>query len=71
MVINHPQKRMPRHPEIRRHLAKMYKAPTKAVMIFGFKTAFGGNVTKCFALIYDSVARARHFEPKYRLVKVM
>merc|ERR1712061_906161 len=52
-------------------LAKMYdvKDP-EGIIVFGFRTAFGGGKTTGFGLIYDSVVAAKKFEHKYRLARV-
>ncbi|MBW0490851.1 hypothetical protein O181_030566 [Austropuccinia psidii MF-1] len=46
----------------------MYKAPKDQVIVFGFRTQFGGGKSTGFALIYDT-KEALKFEPKYRLVR--
>merc|ERR1711907_191457 len=57
--------------EITEKIAKMYdvKDP-EGIIVFGFKTAFGGGKTTGFGLIYDSVVAAKKFEHKYRLARV-
>jgi len=40
------------------------------VFLFGFRTAFGGNKSTGFCLIYDTIEDAKKFEPKHRLVRV-
>jgi small subunit ribosomal protein S24e len=51
-------------------LGEMYKvSDTSVIIVFGFKTAFGGGKSSGFALIYDSVEDAKRFEPKYRLAR--
>ena len=47
----------------------MYKAPKEQVIVFGFRTQFGGGKSTGFALVYDS-KEALKFEPRYRLVRV-
>lgn len=48
----------------------MYKTKDQnAVILFGFRTAFGGGKSSGFALVYDTVADAKKFEPKYRLLR--
>merc|ERR1711967_120366 len=49
--------------------SKGHKASAEATCIFGMKTKFGGGRSSCFALVYDSVAAAKLFEPKHRLVR--
>jgi small subunit ribosomal protein S24e len=41
----------------------------KTIFVFGFRTAFGGQKSTGFALIYDSLEDALDSEPKYRLVR--
>lgn len=49
----------------------MYKvADVNTVLLFGFRTDFGGGKSTGFALIYDSVEDAKKFEPKYRLARI-
>lgn len=42
---------------------------SSTVILFGFRTHFGGGKSTGFCLIYDSVEDAKKFEPKYRLVR--
>merc|ERR1711990_1441025 len=56
--------------EITEKIAKMYDVKDPAgIIVFGFKTAFGGGKTTGFGLIYDSVVAAKKFEHKYRLAR--
>merc|ERR1711977_227713 len=57
--------------EITEKIAKMYdvKDP-EGIIVFGFRTQFGGGKTTGFGLIYDSVVAAKKFEMKYRLARV-
>lgn len=48
----------------------MYKANKDSIVVFGFRTQFGGGKTTGFALLYDSNEAAKKFEPKYRMVRV-
>jgi small subunit ribosomal protein S24e len=56
--------------ELSEKLGKIYKADKARIVVFGFKTHFGGGRSTGFALIYDSEEVQRKFEPKYRLVRV-
>ena len=56
--------------DLREKLGKMYKSPSDAIFVFGFKTAYGGGRSTGFALIYDNLNIAKKFEPKYRLARV-
>jgi small subunit ribosomal protein S24e len=57
--------------ELKDKLAKMYdvKEPN-CIVVFKFRTRFGGGKSTGFGLIYDSVDAAKKFEPKYRLIRV-
>ena len=49
----------------------MYKVnEVNRVILFGFRTAFGGGKSTGFALIYDTIEDAKKYEPKYRLARV-
>lgn len=51
--------------------SQMYKVKdTNTVVLYGFRTQFGGGKSTGFGLIYDSVNDAKRFEPKYRLIRV-
>jgi small subunit ribosomal protein S24e len=48
----------------------MYKvADDKLVVVYGFRTAFGGGKSTGFALIYDNIKAMQQFDAKYRLVR--
>jgi len=71
MVVDvlHPTRANVSKDELRDKLAAMYKAPKDQVIVFGFRTQFGGGKSTGFALIYDS-KEALKFEPRHRLIKV-
>lgn len=71
MVVDvlHPTRSNVSKDELRDKLAAMYKAPKDQVIVFGFRTQFGGGKSTGFALVYDT-KEALKFEPKYRLVRV-
>lgn len=48
----------------------MYKVGKDQVSVFGFRTQFGGGKSTGFALLYDSQAAMKKFEPRYRLIRV-
>ncbi|PLW08531.1 hypothetical protein PCANC_22607, partial [Puccinia coronata f. sp. avenae] len=66
--IIHPTRPNLAKDELRDKLAAMYKAPKEQVIVFGFRTQFGGGKSTGFALIYDT-KEALKFEPKYRLIR--
>jgi small subunit ribosomal protein S24e len=51
-------------------LSKKYKADAKNIVLFGFKTAFGGGKSTGFGLIYENSDYLLKYEPKGRLRKV-
>lgn len=70
MVVDiiHPTRANLSKDELRDKLSAMYKAPKEQVIVFGFRTQFGGGKSTGFALIYDN-KEALKFEPKYRLIR--
>jgi len=57
--------------ELTEKIKAMYKVQDeKTIILFGFRTVFGGGKSTGFALIYNSVAEAKKFEPKYRLARI-
>eukprot|EP00742_Colponemidia_sp_Colp-10_P000012 GILJ01000015.1.p1 GENE.GILJ01000015.1~~GILJ01000015.1.p1 ORF type:complete len:133 (+),score=24.12 GILJ01000015.1:64-462(+) len=56
--------------DLKEKVAKMYKAAdVNCVVLFGFKTQFGGGKSTGFGLVYDNLESVKKFEPKYRLVR--
>lgn len=55
--------------ELAEKLATMYKTDKSRVVLFGFRTQFGGGKSTGFALVYDDEASQKKFEPKYRLIR--
>lgn len=72
MVVDvlHPTRANVSKDELRDKLAAMYKAPKDQVIVFGFRTQFGGGKSTGFALIYDSKealkVRSPHRASRYR-----
>jgi len=57
--------------EIQEKIAEMYKVKDQnTIAIFGLKNEFGGGKISGFGLIYDSLASAKRFEPKHRLLRL-
>merc|ERR1711939_500882 len=71
MVVDvlHPTRPNVSRDELRDKLSEMYKAPKDLIMVFGFRTHFGGGKSTGFALIYDSKESLK-FEPRYRLIRL-
>jgi len=53
--------------ELKELLSAKYKWDTKNIVLFGFRTVFGGYRSIGFALIYDNHESLVRFEPDYRL----
>merc|ERR1711974_446064 len=68
--VIHPGKPNVSKVELRKILAQMYKvSDEKTIFLFGFSTQFGGGKSSGFGLIYDTIANARCYEPRYRLMR--
>jgi len=55
--------------ELQTRIGKVYHSDPANVVLFGFKTHFGGGKSTGFCLIYDDQSSLKEFEPKYRLVR--
>ncbi len=53
--------------DLKELLAKKFNYDVKNIVPFGLKTAFGGNRSTGFALIYDNQQQLVKFEPTFRL----
>jgi small subunit ribosomal protein S24e len=70
MIVDviHPDRANVSKTELREKVAKTLKVnDAQTVVLFGFKTRFGGGKSTGFALVYDTLDVARKMEPKYRL----
>ncbi|KAI9825651.1 MAG: hypothetical protein M1832_000995 [Thelocarpon impressellum] len=72
MVVDvlHPNRANVSKDELRGKLSELYKANKDQVMVFGFRTQYGGGKSTGFALVYDSKDALKKFEPHYRLVRI-
>ena len=69
--VAHPGRATPAKLELRTLLAKLLKVKDEqAVVVYGFRTAFGGNKSTGFALVYDSVEDAKREDTKPRLIRM-
>jgi len=69
--VIHPGRASVPKAELSAKMAKMYKiADEKLVMVYGFKTAFGGGKSTGFGLIYDNMKALQAYEPRYRLSRI-
>merc|ERR1739848_929832 len=53
--------------DIAETVAGKYRADSDNVVLFGFKTRFGGGRSSGFCLIYDSKDARKKYEPVHRL----
>lgn len=68
--VLHPGRANVSKSEIREKLAQMYNvSDATTIIVFGFRTQFGGGKSTGFGLIYDNVKAAQKFEPKHRLIR--
>ena len=68
--ILHPGRANVAKSELQEVVGSMYKADPKLVVLFGFRTKFGGGKSTGFCLIYDNENSLRKFEPTYRQVRL-
>ncbi len=49
-----------------KHVQSTYDCDPETIVVFGFRTKYGGDRSSGFGLIYDNIAALKKFEPKYR-----
>jgi small subunit ribosomal protein S24e len=71
MIVDvlHPGRANVARKELQEVIGGMFKSDSKLVILFGFRTKFGGGKSTGFCLIYDNEESMRKFEPKYRLIR--
>jgi small subunit ribosomal protein S24e len=68
--VYHPGRANVSRATLAESLAQTYKVPNpQTIVLFGFKTAFGGGKSTGFALIYDTAEDRKLVEPRYRFVR--
>merc|ERR1711934_740294 len=67
--VIHPGRANVPKSELRDIISGMYKKDADRVILFGFRTQFGGGRSTGFGLIYDNLEAQKKFEPKHRLVR--
>ena len=68
--IYHPGIAQPAFPAIKAQIAKMYKVQDpQTIILSGFATKFGGGKTSGFGVIYDTLAAAKKFLPRFVLAR--
>eukprot|EP00612_Vaucheria_litorea_P004978 CAMPEP_0171463540 /NCGR_PEP_ID=MMETSP0945-20130129/7178_1 /TAXON_ID=109269 /ORGANISM="Vaucheria litorea, Strain CCMP2940" /LENGTH=123 /DNA_ID=CAMNT_0011990369 /DNA_START=84 /DNA_END=455 /DNA_ORIENTATION=- len=72
MIVDviHPHRSIIPKVELSKTIASKYKCDVKRVVLFGFRTAFGGGRSTGFCLLYDSFNDLKKFEPKYRQARL-
>jgi small subunit ribosomal protein S24e len=72
MIIDviHPGRPNVPKSELQEVIGGMYKTDSKQVVVFGFRTKYGGGKSTGFCLIYDNEDSLKKFEPKHRLVRL-
>lgn len=68
--VVHPNRANISKSELKERLSKLYKvSDSNCIILFGFKTAFGGSRSSGFGLIYDNLMSCKRFEK--RLLEVI
>ncbi|KAL3808517.1 hypothetical protein ACHAXA_008338 [Cyclostephanos tholiformis] len=67
--IIHPGRANVAKSELQDVIGGMHKTDSKLVVLFGFRTKFGGGKSTGFCVIYDNEDALMKFEPKHRLVR--
>jgi small subunit ribosomal protein S24e len=68
--IIHPGRANVAKSELQEVVGSMHKTSSNLVVLFGFRTKFGGGKSTGFCVIYDSEDALRKFEPKHRLIRL-
>ena len=68
--IRHQHLATPSRKLIRRKIMKLYKVKDPhSIVLFGFKSKYGGGKTTGFCLIYDNFKSRKRYDYRYRLVR--
>lgn len=68
--VAHPERANVSKAELKEKLAKLFKVQDeRCIILFGFRTTFGGSRSSGFALIYNNLIACQKFEKRYRLVR--
>ncbi len=55
---------------IKKVIGKKFKVSDEVIVLFGFRTKFGGGKSTGFCLIYNSLDSLKKFEPKHRQIRL-
>merc|ERR1712083_1020549 len=68
--IRHMHCATPSRKLVRQKVRKMYKVKDpRTIVLFGFKSRYGGGKTTGFCLIYDNLKSRKLYDYKYRMVR--
>jgi len=67
--VTHEKRPTPSKADLAKKLGNMYKIDPQTVILYGFKTRFGGGKSTGFALIYDDVTSLKKIEPPFRQIR--
>mmetsp|Transcript_22615 Transcript_22615/g.38749 ORF Transcript_22615/g.38749 Transcript_22615/m.38749 type:complete len:137 (-) Transcript_22615:66-476(-) len=68
--IIHPGRANVARSELQEVVGGMHKTDSKLVVLFGFRTKFGGGKSTGFCVIYDNMDALMKFEPKHRIIRL-
>ena len=68
--VIHPGEANVSKKDLREIISKKYKVNTANIVLYGFKTQYGGGKSTGFCIIYDTMQYLLKFEPKFRLRKM-
>ncbi|GFE54632.1 40S ribosomal protein S24 [Babesia ovis] len=71
MEVLHPGRANVSKNDLRDRIAKQFKIKDpKTIVLFGFKTYFGGGMSSGYCVIYDTLANLKKYERHYRQVRL-
>ncbi|ORM40661.1 40S ribosomal protein S24-2 [Babesia sp. Xinjiang] len=71
MEVLHPGRSNVSKNDLRDRIAKQFKVKDpKTIVLFGFKTYFGGGMSSGYCVIYDTLANLKKYEHHYRQVRL-
>ena len=68
--VTHPDLANVPKADLREKIAKKYKCREKCVVLFGFRTKYGGMRSTGYCLIYDTFDLLKKYEPRHRKFSV-
>ena len=68
--MTHPESPNVPRQTLKEMISKKYKCHERNVILFGFRTKFGGMRSTGYCLIYDTFDMLKKYEPRHRKLKV-